>query len=98
MSSVGLTSLARCVDDVDSFMSGCWGIRTFVRRGTDGFEDLLDVAAIEVLLTDLGRRPTFRVVRDGTPVGVDDYTMRTRVGGATIDGVADIDRILELVA
>jgi hypothetical protein len=69
-----------------------------IRRGGGEFGDLLDVAAIETMLTDLARRPTFRLVRDGAPVPVSAYTQRTRVGGATIDDVADVDRILDLVA
>ena len=91
-------SLRRCVGDVERFAATTWGRRTMIRRATGGFDDLLDVAAIEALLTDLARRPTFRVVRDGRPVAVAEYTLRTRVGGASIDDVADIDRILDLVA
>ena len=69
-----------------------------LRRDAGPFDDLLDMATIEALLTDLGRRPTFRLVRDGTPVPVTDYTVRTRVGGTEIDDVANVDRILEHLA
>jgi hypothetical protein len=69
-----------------------------LRRDAGPFDDLLDIDAIEVVLTDLGRRPAFRLVRDGVPVPVSDYTVRTRVGGTDIDDVAHVDRILELVA
>jgi lysine-specific demethylase/histidyl-hydroxylase NO66 len=91
-------ALVRCVGDVDAFARLQWGRAPGLWPGMDDFSDLLDVAAIERLLTDLGRRPTFRVVRDGTPLPPASYTLRTRVGGAEIDDVADVDRVLDLVA
>lgn len=91
-------ALRRCVGDVDDFARRHWGRAPMIRRAGGSFGDLLDVAAIESMLTDLARRPTFRLVRDGAPVPVAAYTLRTRVGGATIDDVADVDRILDLVA
>ena len=91
-------SLRRCVGDIDTFATEHWGRAPLLRRGAGAFDDLLDIAAIEVMLTDFGRRPTFRLVREGGPVPVNEYTVRTRVGGVDVDDVADVDRILEHVA
>ena len=91
-------SLRRCVGDPDAFATQHWGRAPLLRRRVGTFHDLLDMSAIEVLLTDFGRRPTFRLVREGGPVPITDYTVRTRVGGVDLDDVADVDRILEHVA
>jgi bifunctional lysine-specific demethylase and histidyl-hydroxylase NO66 len=91
-------ALARCVGDVEAFAARHWGRTPAHWRDRGDFGDLLDVAVIEQLLTDLGRRPTFRLVRDGAPLPPAAYTLRTRVGGADIDDVADVDRILDHVA
>lgn len=93
-----LPGLARCVGDVEQFATRHWGLRPLFRRQAGSFEDLLDIASVERLLTDLGRRPSFRVVRAGTPIHPSEYTTRTRVGGVVVDDVADVDRILDLVA
>lgn len=69
-----------------------------LRRGSEPFDDLLDVHAVEELLTNLGRRPTFRIVMAGSSFAPSEYTKRTRVGGVEIEDVADIDRVLDLVA
>ena len=91
-------ALARCVGDIGAFAARHWGRTPAHWRNRGDFGDLLDVAAMEEMLTDLGRRPTFRVVRDGAPLPPSAYTLRRRVGGADLDDVADIDRILDLVA
>ena len=78
--------------------SNHWGRQPLLRRDAGPFGDLLDTATVERLLTDLGRRPTFRVVRAGTTIPTSEYTRRARVGGVVIDDVADVDRILALVA
>ncbi len=92
------TALTRCVGDVQRFSDVHWGARSFVHHDDQGYHDLLDVAAIELLLADLGRRPTFRVVRHDRTIRPDEYTTQTRVGGAAVDDVADVDQILGLVA
>lgn len=90
--------LARCVRDVEEFADTAWGRRPMLQRGAGPFDDLLDVASVERMLTDLARRPTFRVVRAGTPIPPAEYTMRTRIGGEVVDDVADVDRVLDLLA
>lgn len=92
------SALARCVGDVDAFATEYWGARPMHRRPSGSFEDLLDVATVERLLLDLGRQPTFRLVRDGVKLATSEYTQRTRVGGVTIADVADVDRIVDHVA
>lgn len=91
-------ALDRLVGDVGRFATDHWGRRPLVRRSGGHFDDLLDVAAVERLLVDLGRTPTFRLVREGRRLPASDYTLRTRVGGVSIDDVADVDRILDEVA
>lgn len=90
--------MRRCVGDVDEFARDFWGRRPLIRRDAGSFDDLLDVAAVESQLVHLGRRPTFRVVKAGASIPVADYTKRSRVGGVEIDDVADVDRVLDLVA
>jgi lysine-specific demethylase/histidyl-hydroxylase NO66 len=91
-------ALERCVGDVEAFERDFEARRprAWRRRGT--FDDLIDVAAVEALLVRLGRRPTFRVVQAGKTIAPADYTRRSRVGGVEIDDVADVDRVLGLVA
>lgn len=88
----------RCVGDVETFATEHWGRQPMVRRGSEPFDDLLDVPSIEALLGNLGRRPTFRVVKAGSSIAPSDYLRRTRVGGVDIDDVADVDKVLDLVA
>lgn len=91
-------ALTRCVGDVDAFRRDHWARRPLLRRTGQPFDDLLDVDAIEHLLTMLGRRPGFRVVRDGETLPFDRYTVTARVGGRDVAEVADVDRIIQLVA
>ena len=93
-----LLALARCVGDIDAFAAEHWGRRPLLRSGCGPFDDLLDLDAVERLLVSTPRRPTFRLVRDGSPLPVDDYVATVRLGGATIDDAADVVRIAALVA
>ncbi|HYN34309.1 MAG TPA: cupin domain-containing protein [Ilumatobacteraceae bacterium] len=67
-------------------------------RAADSFADLLDVDVVERLLTAPARRPMLRLVRDGVPVSVSDYTSSTRLGGVLVDDVVDVPRTLQLMA
>lgn len=91
-------AIRRLVGNVDEFVREHWARRPLVHRGGAPFDDLLDVDSIERMLTGLGRRPTFRVVKSDGSIVPASYTMSTRVGGVRIDDVADFERILELVA
>jgi bifunctional lysine-specific demethylase and histidyl-hydroxylase NO66 len=92
-----LAALARCVGDLDEFASGFWGRRPMLRRGAGSFDDLLSLDAVDRLLLATARTPTFRLVRDGTPLSPDSYTATVRMGGTTIDDAADVGRIAALV-
>src|SRR6478752_3509966 len=89
---------ARLLGDMATFAEEHWGRRPLLRTSGERFDDLLDVAAVERLLVDLGRQPTFRLVRDGAQLPATTYTRRTRVGGTDVADVADVERILDLAA
>lgn len=93
-----LAALARCVGDIDAFAEQCWGRRPLLRRGAGPFDDLLDLDAVDVLLTSSARRPTFRLVRDGSPLPPAASTTSVRLGGARVDDVADVARIADRLA
>lgn len=69
-----------------------------VRRGTDCFRDLLDVAVVERLLTAPARRPMVRLVRAGAPVPFNEYGASLRLGGVLVDDVVDVSRVMQLIA
>ncbi len=92
------SAATRCLGDLEVFAREYWGRQPMVRRGSEPFDDLLDVHAVEEMLTNLGRRPTFRIVKAGTSFAPGAYTKRTRVGGVEIDDVADMEKVLDLVA
>lgn len=69
-----------------------------VRRGSDPFDDLLDIDVVERLLTAPARRPMVRVVRDGSPVPRGEYSAALRLGGVLVDDVVDVPRVMQLVA
>lgn len=92
------SAATRCLGDLEVFAREYWGRQPMVRRGSEPFDDLLDVHTVEEMLTNLGRRPTFRIVKAGTSFAPGAYTKRTRVGGVEIDDVADIEKVLDLVA
>lgn len=90
-----LAALARCVGDIDAFADECWGRRPLLRRDAGPFGDLLDLDAVDALLTSSARRPTFRLVRDGAPLPPAASTMSVRLGGTRVDDVADVGRIAD---
>jgi len=92
------SAATRCLGDLEVFAREYWGRQPMVRRGSEPFDDLLDVPAVEEMLTNLGRRPTFRIVKAGSSFAPGAYTKRTRVGGVEIDDVADMEKVLDLVA
>jgi quercetin dioxygenase-like cupin family protein len=96
--NVPRSALARCIGDVDQFARESWGCAPIVVRAADSFADLLDVDVVERLLTAPARRPMLRLVRDGVPVSVSDYTSSTRLGGVLVDDVVDVPRTLQLMA
>ena len=94
-------ALARCVGDVAGFIERSWG-RQPHRLPTpdpDGFADLLSLAAVDhVLATTAPRTPSFRLVRDGTPLPTSAYTRSGTVGGVRYTGAADVARVYRAFA
>lgn len=88
-----LSLLTRLVGDVDRFAAKHWGQRSLLRASGTGFEDLLSVATIEELLVTSARRPTFRLVQNGSTLPPDRSTRTVRLGGQPLDDVADLGRI-----
>ena len=91
-----VAALARCVDDVDRFGTELWGRQPFVWRDRGCFSDLLTTEDVETLLRSAGRRPSFRLVRDGQTVPPAASTRPLRIGGTVVDDAADLARITEL--
>lgn len=92
-----LAVLRDLVGDVDEFAGTVWGRRPLHRSSGRTFGDLLSVPSIERLLTSAARRPTFRLVRDGTTLPPERSTRVVRMAGAVLDDVADLDRIAAAV-
>ena len=92
-----LAALARCVGDVDRFGTELWGQQPFVWRDRGCFTDLLTTEDVETLLRSAGRRPSFRLVRDGQTLPPAASTRPVRIGGTVVDDAADLARITELV-
>lgn len=89
-------ALARCVGDVEDFRAARWGRRPYLRRNPGGasFDDLLSLDAVDHLVATTSLRlPAFRLVRDGKPLAPAAYTKRTRLGGRSIDDVADVAQV-----
>ncbi|HZB71135.1 MAG TPA: cupin domain-containing protein, partial [Acidimicrobiales bacterium] len=84
-------ALARCVGDVDRFAGEVWGRAALLCRGEGaGFDDLLDLEAVDALVTGtVLRLPAFRLVQDGRPLDPARYTRKMRLGGKPLDDVAD---------
>ena len=90
--------LARCVGDIDEFAARHWGRHAFLRPAAGSFCDLLTLDDIELLLRLGARRPTFRLVKDGTTVPPAECTRTLRLGGRLVDDVADPARVPALMA
>lgn len=91
---IGLRDL---VGDVAAFERDHWGRRPVLRRTDLDLRDVLDVATVEQLLLSSARRPTFRLVQDGQSLPADRSTSTVRMGGATLDDVADLAKIAEAI-
>jgi len=90
-------SLADLVGDVEVFAAEHWGRRTLHRSSDLDLTALLDVEAVERLLLTSARRPTFRLVQDGERLPPERSTSPIRLGGTTLDDVADVAKIAEAV-
>jgi bifunctional lysine-specific demethylase and histidyl-hydroxylase NO66 len=90
--------LRELVGDVDAFARDHWGRRPLHRRtGTDR-SALLDLSAVERLLSGSLRQPAFRLVRDGRPLPPRRSTRPVRLGGRWLSDVADLEAVAAAVA
>jgi bifunctional lysine-specific demethylase and histidyl-hydroxylase NO66 len=95
-------ALERCVGDVATFAEEHWGRRPLLRRAPDGahgFAELLDLPDVDRLVTEtLLRLPSFRLVKDGTPLDPKTYTQTLRIGGDRLPGTVRPEKVAEAFA
>ncbi|GAA1633297.1 cupin domain-containing protein [Catellatospora bangladeshensis] len=90
-------ALRRCVGDPDGFARTYWGQRPLL-RDTGGFADLLDLDAVDELLSVRGlRTPFLRVAHEGQLVPAARFTGGGGLGAEVGDQVRD-DRVLDLLS
>ncbi len=93
--------LARLVPDPDEFGSRHWSRAPLLTRAADlpmPFDDLLDQAAVDELVSQRGlRTPFLRVARAGSTLGDRAFTAGGGVGAAIADQVSD-DKLVRLFA
>jgi len=93
-----VTALARCVGDAARFIDRQWAQAPLHRAGADpsGFSDLFSLGDVDRFIASSSPRlPTFRLVKDGTPLAPSRYTRRATVGGQPVTGLGDPARIFE---
>ena len=91
--------LARLVPDPDEFAARTWSREALLTRAADlpkSFEDLLDQAAVDELVSQRGlRTPFLRVARSGSTLGDREFTAGGGIGAAIADQVSD-DKLVRL--
>jgi bifunctional lysine-specific demethylase and histidyl-hydroxylase NO66 len=90
-------ALRQCVGDVDRFAEEHWGRSPLYRPGADpdGFAGLLDLGHVDHLVTEtLLRMPSFRLVKEGTPLDPATYTQTIRIGSRPVERTIRPDRVL----
>ncbi len=93
-----VAQLTRLVGDVDRFAAEHWGRQPLLRKSDQDLTKLLSLERVEAMLLAGARWPTFRLVRDGTPLEPRRFTSTVRLGGRALDDVADVARISVEVA
>jgi bifunctional lysine-specific demethylase and histidyl-hydroxylase NO66 len=92
------TALARCVGDVEGFLSRRFTVEPHRWHG-EGFDDLLGLADVDRQLAGAGlRRPAVRLVRDGEVLDPATWTRSARTGAVRVDDLVDPARALALFA
>lgn len=90
--------LARLVGDPQRFADQVWGRRSQVHASGTPATDLLSLDDVDALVTSSALRiPTFRLVRDGSPLPPAAYTTSGTIGGRRYDGVASPDKVLRAI-
>ena len=96
----GRRALARLVSDPETFPEA-WGLRLLLARAAElprPFDDLLDLAAVDELLSRRGlRTPFVRMAKDGAIVDSASYT-RSGGAGAAIGDQVDDTAVMRLFA
>jgi bifunctional lysine-specific demethylase and histidyl-hydroxylase NO66 len=90
-------ALERCVGDVRRFAEEHWGRKPLYRPGADprGFQALLELGHVDHLVTEtLLRMPSFRLVKEGTPLDPASYTQTIRIGSRPVERTVRPDRVL----
>ena len=89
-------ALANIVGDVDAFAAS-WGRAVHHGRASPGVRELLTIAGITEWLTLGARLPAFRLVTRDISIPDGEYTRTVRIGGEAVSGVADPERISQLL-
>src|SRR6266568_7136411 len=105
MSSVeaaGGTALRRCIAcGIDVFAAEHWGRAPLLTRAADlgsSFDDLLDTAAVDELVSRRGlRTPFLRMAKDGDVLPAAKFTRGGGAGASIADQAAD-DQVLAMIA
>jgi ribosomal protein L16 Arg81 hydroxylase len=100
--AAGESALSRCIAcGVDTFTGQYWGRAPLLTPGAEfnhGFDDLLDAAAVDELVSRRGlRTPFLRMAKDGSVLPASRFTAGGGVGASIADQAAD-DRVLARVA
>lgn len=91
--------LARCVDEVGEFLATSWNRRPALHRGTAGFDDVLDIPLVDRIISDsLLRWPQLRLVKDGRPLDLAQFTRSTMVAWTQLPDVIDRAKVVEAFA
>jgi hypothetical protein len=91
-------SLGSCMTDPKAFVAEHWSQRPLLDRGSPRrFSELLDEAEVEEVVGSRGLRlPAFRMVRRGTLIGTDLYTMSAPLGQDDVSDLIDPDGVVRL--
>ena len=95
------TPLARCVGDVAEFSSKYWGRRPLLHTpndGTDTFDDVFSLQALDELVAHGARLPAIRMVADGVALAPSQFCSATRLGGRDLDDVVDPVKVIGRLA
>ena len=91
-------ALTRCVGEPGHFLSTAWERGVSLHSGSQA-ADLLSLDDVDHLLADSAlRAPSFRVVKDGSPIPAHRYLRTARVGSRRIDDLIDPGRVHALYA
>ena len=91
-------SLGSCMTDPAIFRAEHWSQCPLLDRGApQRYSELLDEAEVEEIVGLRGLRlPAFRMVRRGTLIGTDSYTMTAQLGQGEVSDLIDPERVARL--